>query len=94
MMHDWVSMSIAVDWGLGQAVILVKGPSSTAQEIHADEILEIVINRLEPWGPSESINEVSGPAVAGDGSQTLEIEMQSGDVLTLRARSIRLWQTE
>jgi hypothetical protein len=87
-MHDWLLVSVTVDWGDGQARILVEDPSSARQEVLAEELLDIAINRVQPWGPSEWINEVRGPTVADDGTETLEIETQAGEVLKFRARLI------
>jgi hypothetical protein len=55
--------------------------------------VELSVPHLEPWGPSVSINGVEGPTLGPDGNFLLEIEMQSGDVIALRAGAIELRET-
>jgi hypothetical protein len=90
MLHDWVLTFVNVDWASRSATLRVIDSTSTARDIYASGLQELTLVRLEPWGPSEAINSVTGPVNDADGIQTLEIEMQSGDVLKLRASKIVL----
>ena len=51
-------------------------------------------DRQPPWGFSVSINEVRGPAAAGDDASVLEIEMQSGDLIRIEAVAFSLRDAE
>lgn len=42
----------------------------------------------EPWGPSRSVNTVSGPMAAAEGVSQWSIEMQSGDLVGLLAEGL------
>lgn len=41
-----------------------------------------------PWGPSVSVNEVRRGDAVAEGAERIEIELQSGDVLTIEGTTI------
>jgi hypothetical protein len=88
-MHDWSLLSLTVDWEIGDACIVVRSPSGHAS-IRASELRELHVPRHRPWGPSASINIVTGPLQGPDGHASLIIEMQSGDQIQIVARSIEM----
>gem|GEM_PF-5529530 len=53
----------------------------------------VQLPRLEPWGPSSSINNARITAVAPS-TVNLSLELQSGDVLRVDAKSIDLLSPE
>jgi hypothetical protein len=57
-------------------------------EIRAVGILKLLLPRASPWGYSNSVNRVFLSENQSDGSSTLNIEMQSGDVLLIEAKSL------
>jgi hypothetical protein len=60
---------------------------STATERNVDYVFrgvtELVLPRLQPWGPSVSINAFRVPSAG-----LFEIEMQSGDVIRIKAKEL------
>ena len=76
-LHDATLVAMEVGWPEGSVTI------------HRLRGLECP--RMEPCGPSESINTVVAPTPLPDGdSRRLEIEMQSGDVIKVDAVSFVL----
>jgi hypothetical protein len=88
-MHDWTLLSLRTDWESGEVSIVVRGPKAE-DEIRASGALEIHIPRALPWGPSVSINAVTGPTLVENGLSSLDIEMQSGDTIKIVARSFNM----
>ncbi len=84
--HDWTLSSVAFDWTSG-TVSLVLRFHDAEKIISADGTSELHIRQLKPWGPSVSINEATHHA--DDAQQRLDIEMQSGDVITIAAKMFR-----
>lgn len=81
--HDAILCNTNVDWQLGSALITL----TTAE---SDKLLSVVglkslsCPRFEPWGPSFYVN--STTHITGEtGRQSLEIEMQSGDLIRIEA---------
>jgi hypothetical protein len=88
-MHDWTLLSLEVDWGTGEVRLGVVSPSGQAC-IRAFDLYELRVPRARAWGPSVSINAVEGPSPQEDGWLRLAIEMQSGDLIEIVARSIEM----
>jgi len=88
-MHDWTLLSLEIDWGVGEARLCVDSPSGRTS-IRAFDLYELRVPRTQAWGPSASINEVDGPSPQEDGRVRLAIEMQSGDLIEIVARSIEM----
>jgi hypothetical protein len=88
-MHDWTLLSIAIDWKTG-AVALHLASSAGQTELRAEDMREIRIPRAQPWGPSVSINTVDGPNPHDEGLLRLAIEIQSGDLIEIVARSFKM----
>ena len=51
---------------------------------------ELSVPRTFPWGPSVSVNTVEGPVKQENGLAVLSMEMQSGDLIRIVARSFDL----
>ena len=88
-MHDWTLLSLRIDWESAAVLSVIRGPKGE-DEIRASGALEIHIPRALPWGPSVSINAVTGPTVVKNGLSALDIEMQSGDTIKIVARSFNM----
>ena len=88
-MHDWSLLSVAVGWKTGEIEIGLSAPGGPTS-IRAEGLQDLRIPRAYPWGPSISINEVRGPTAQPDGLARVEIEMQSGDLIEIIARSFRM----
>jgi len=50
----------------------------------AENVIDLHVPRLQDWGPSVSVNKVTGP-LDGLAYKRLLIEMQSGDVIKISA---------
>jgi hypothetical protein len=85
-MHDWTLLSAVFEWDSGKVIITFKSHSGT-EVLVAHSAVDLHVPQLKEWGPSVSVNEVRGPLAAGEALQSVEIEMQSGDVLSITAKS-------
>jgi hypothetical protein len=74
-------------WSSGEAVLRIRtgDPPHPQCVVVASAVRRLGCHRRMPWGFSVSINEVRGPAAAGDDASVLEIEMQSGDLIRIEA---------
>jgi hypothetical protein len=88
-MHDWTLRSLEVDWGAGEVRLCVDSPSGQTG-VRAIDLYELRVPRAQAWGPSVSINSVDGPSPQEDGRVRVAIEMQSGDLIEIVARSIEM----
>ncbi len=87
-MHDWVLVDIVFKWeGGGSCSFILRDRDSNSKYIEARKVSELIIPRNEEWGPSSSINKLRGPDQDLKGRK-LEIEMQSGDVIVVKADEI------
>lgn len=89
-MHDWTLLSAHLDWDRATLEMKVLDNSSAERSLLFEMIREFSVERAQPWGPSESINEVSLLHVFEEGSFTVRIEMQSGDGIHVTAGSCKL----
>ena len=85
-LHDWTLVRINYDWEGATATLHVRFADGE-RELVAQKVTELSVRHSAPWGRSASINQV---AVEDSDCLTLKIEMQSGDVISLRAASIEL----
>jgi hypothetical protein len=88
-MHDWTLRVVNVDWGVG--VVRVEFDAPTGRTVlQAHGLQDLHMPRTESWGPSVSVNEARGPVGLEGGLVRLSIEMQTGDVIEIVARSFDL----
>jgi hypothetical protein len=85
-MHDWTLLSAVLEWDGGKATVTFRSQTGT-EVLVAHSVVDLHISQLNEWGPSVSVNEVRGPLAAGETLKLVEIEMQSGDVLSITAKS-------
>lgn len=88
-MHDWTLLSIVHDWRSGHVTFSFKSATGP-QFLIAHSVTELLVSQRNEWGPSVSVNEIRGPSTTDAALQSLEIEMQSGDILKVTARSFEL----
>ena len=86
-MHDWTLLSISLEWENGATVLSFRRNGLQLVSVRAEGVSKLVIPRMNEWGPSVSVNELRGPTKDPPGPQTLEIEMQSGDVIKITGTS-------
>ena len=89
-MHDWTLVSLTFDWQGASATLSLRNPSSETVSLVAENVVNLLMPKRDEWGRSVSVNEVAGPTLQSDGTQTLRIEMQSGDVIEITAGSFVL----
>lgn len=91
-MHDWTLIKIVYEWEHGgHCRIFFRDRSSTDRSVEAHQVSTLSIPRKEEWGPSVSVNSVSYKR--SKDHQEMNIEMQSGDVISVTAYSIQLCET-
>jgi hypothetical protein len=88
--HDWTLKTIHFDWMHTCATISFDSANTQNLLLIAQQVADIHVPAVNPWGPSASVNEIVGPCDSGNGLKKLEIEMQSGDVIVLIARNFQL----
>ncbi len=94
-LHDGTLDGVSLDWGTGLVRLAIRLESYQVDsvEIHAIETRSLVCPRREEWGRSSFINDVRGPNALPGGGVRLEVEMQSGDIIVIEAKEIRIIST-
>lgn len=84
-LHDAVLIKVEIEWQTGNALLLLRmhinGEGSKEIELHCLNFESVIIPRKLEWGKSSSINEAKIEHV----QNALIIEMQSGDVINIKA---------
>lgn len=86
--HDWTLVDVVFEWARARVAVALIGPSSTRRVLLAEDVSSLDMPRKNPWGKSVSVNSVLIADVPGLDEQSLEIEMQSGDVIRVNAKKI------
>jgi hypothetical protein len=87
-LHDATLKSVNFEWETAAVRLTLKtgvAPSDVAV-VEAEGVTSLNCPRLQPWGPSSSVNAAALEELA-DG-KVLSIEMQSGDVIEIRCRAV------
>ena len=88
-MHDWTLLSILIE--LEKGIVTINFKTEFGYEILiAEGIFNLVIPKHDAWGKSESVNRIEEPTQLDNGNYLLNIEMQSGDTITLEAKIIHI----
>src|SRR5438067_99169 len=87
LMHDWVLSSVEFDWESARAEVVFDTYRAGKVALIAEGVGDLHVPQMRPWGPSVHVNEVRQPRAASGKPRRIEIEMQSGDVITINARS-------
>jgi hypothetical protein len=85
-LHDATIQTIEINFLEGTASLNIRlcDTGTPAATLLAKAFTDIKIDRLLPWGPSNSINEAE--VIGPEGSpQSLQIQMQSGDNIVVKA---------
>ncbi|EFC2602488.1 hypothetical protein CT362_004945 [Escherichia coli] len=87
-MHDWTLVSLLVNWKESSLIIKLLNNNSIPVDIVLEGIKSVSIPKWDEWGESVSINTVN---VINDPTyKTMEIEMQSGDIIKAIAENINI----
>ncbi|GLR11805.1 hypothetical protein GCM10007907_05950 [Chitinimonas prasina] len=89
-MHDWTLVSLAFDWKDACVTLTLLNPNSETVSLKAENVVRLFVPKRNDWGRSVSVNGVMGPTQQADGTETLQIEMQSGDIIEIAAGSFVL----
>ena len=89
-MHDSTLISILFEWKDKRATLSFRTHGVAVISIVADGVTELHVPHDAPWGPSVSVNRIIGPMAKASGESIMEVEMQSGDVIRVVARSFLL----
>lgn len=89
-MHDWTLISIVVEWAKGIVTVTFDAYEYNRVILTAEGLIELVVPKHDKWGESVSVNKVQGPVKLENGHYYLALEIQSGDTITLEARSIQM----
>jgi hypothetical protein len=88
--HDWTLVRIVVEWQAGTVRLDLQSPSGSCS-LHAVGLQDLRVPQANPWGKSVSINATRGPTgILSQDSKTFALEMQSGDVIEITARSFAI----
>jgi hypothetical protein len=89
-LHDATFNNLSLEWETANASLEFRTGVSApgVATIHADSVTNLKCSHLLPWGPSSSVNVATLETRTTD--QLLTIEMQSGDVIEICCREVRL----
>lgn len=88
-MHDWTLVSILIEWNSAQVAIKL-WTGSEEKLLLAYDFKKIDVPRYDDWGPSISVYEIIGPSPLSNGYNTIQIQMQSGDLIRIEAREFQI----
>ena len=83
--HDAVLRRVVVLQREAVCTVELSTVADGVQCIDARGLRSVLIPREQPWGPSDSVLEVNAPAQDEDGTKVVEIKLQSGDLIVVRA---------
>lgn len=88
--HDARLKEVVVRWGEGDVLVRVRTCEHTPRNVtvHCKGLVAFDCPRQEPWGPSVHVNSICQKKV--EEGLAVEIEMQTGDVLKVVAKSVDL----
>lgn len=85
-MHDWILVSLIIDWEKSTLVIKFLNNNSFPVDIIFKSIKYINIPKWDEWGESVSVNKFN---LKNDATyKNIEIEMQSGDIINIIANDV------
>lgn len=79
-MHDAVLISVLVSWDVARCELRFRPVGTLPHLLVFEGFTRIDLPRHESWGPSSSVNSVRQPR-----NGLFEIELQSGDTLSIEA---------
>ena len=88
-LHDATLLHIELDWPGGSAAVRFRAVPGVAVVLRASGVLGVSVPRRHPWGPSISVNSAH-LSRSQDGTDRLDIEMQSGDAIVVEASNLVL----
>jgi hypothetical protein len=89
-LHDATLLDITIQWVHAKVTFSFRTVPGVRHDLVVDGVTALQLTRLEPWGPSRSVNQASWRRRGSDMLVDLCIEMQSGDLIEVRAREFTL----
>jgi hypothetical protein len=87
--HDSTLLFIAFEWELAKVSFAFESQEGRV-DLFAEGVTDLHVPKKNEWGPSISINELRGPSKTEHGLYRIEIEMQTGDIISVVARSFQM----
>lgn len=81
-LHDAILESFSFTWEDGNCFMLFRVSPEKTLSILFEGVTNLIVPRDHPWGDSQCVNEFRY-----DTNGKVEIEMQSGDMIILQAKS-------
>ena len=88
-MHDWTLISVLFEWAIGRVTLSFENHAGS-ETLVARSVVDLRVPQFNEWGPSVSVNKVKGPFAVDDGLHSIEIQMQSGDIIKIVASSFEM----
>lgn len=85
LMHEWILLSIEAEWKSARLTMYFDTFAAGVVTLTAEGVVDLHIPHVNPWGPSVHVNEVRERSARNRKCRKLEIEMQSGDTITITA---------
>lgn len=89
-LHDATLLGLTVDWKDGRAEVTFRVHPDSLVRLVGQGAVRVSVTRDQPWGPSDSVNEIRWSNGVNVGGSVLEIEIQSGDVILIEARQFSI----
>lgn len=86
-LHDATLYSLIFEWNTARATLTFRQHGTTHITMVAEEVRELALSHRLEWGPSVSVNAVTGPVNRAAEEKFVEIEMQTGDKICIVAHS-------
>jgi hypothetical protein len=93
-LHDAVLRRVIIVQSEASCQLELATVTDGARCLEAKRFRSIVIAREQPWGPSNSVNDIRGPLEDDEGYCLLEVQLQSGDVIRILAEDFVLRDTQ
>jgi hypothetical protein len=84
-LHDATLLGISVTWADGLVEVTFRVYPNRSVRLLSTGVVNVSVTRSQPWGPSESVNEIRWSDGTGVGLSVVEIEIQSGDSILIEA---------
>lgn len=89
-LHDATLLEITCDWAQARVTFSLQTEPSVRRDLIVKGVTALHLTRLEPWGPSRSVNLVSWGRREANTLADLSVEMQSGDLIKVAATEFTL----
>ncbi len=86
-MHDWTLVTIHFDWKSGETRVDFLNEHSDLVSLFTNQTIELYAPRINDWGSSVSVLNISSIAFLENGKNKIEIQMQSGDIIKIVANT-------